>query len=389
MKYRKRHIWSWSFFRPLVKLVLKIKFNFSAPFNKIEGPCLLMCNHVTDWDPLFINAAFKQQMYFVTSEHLLRLGFVSKIIEFLQSPIARQKGGSAASTVKAIIRTVRDGRSVAFFPEGNRTWDGLTHDFPEATGKLVKSCAATLITYRLHGGYFSNPRWAGAKIRRGKMRGELIGVYSPEELKGMSGAEVNALIARDIFEDAYALQAEENIAYKGRNIAEHLETMLFICPKCGALHVMKSEGDRFYCTACGASARYTATGFIESEDFSYTTLTEWNNWQTERIHALCDEAGDSAVFEDSGWLLRRVHSGKSVERIAEGEVRLFRDRLELPGGISLPIGFISGMSLRGPVVLYIGTGDGDHYELRGCETSNVLKYLTACAYLGSPVGVGV
>ena len=179
MEHSKRHRIVWKLLQPVARLLLKIKFNYSAPTYAPKGPFIVLCNHVTDWDPIFVGAAFKEQMYFVTSEHLLRLGFVSKLIMWLQAPIARQKGGSAAGAVKAMLRAMKEGHNIGLFPEGNRTWDGVTRDFPASTGKLVRSCGGTLVTFRLSGGYFASPRWAGASTRRGRMRGQVVGTYSP------------------------------------------------------------------------------------------------------------------------------------------------------------------------------------------------------------------
>ena len=186
MEHSKRHRIVWKLLRPFARLLLKCKFNYSSPVYAPKGPFIVLCNHVTDWDPIFVGAAFKEQMYFVTSEHLLRLGFVSKLIMWLQAPIARQKGGSAAGAVKAMLRAMKEGHNIGLFPEGNRTWDGVTRDFPASTGKRVRSCGGTLVTFRLSGGYFASPRWAGASTRRGRMRGQVVGTYSPEELRAMT-----------------------------------------------------------------------------------------------------------------------------------------------------------------------------------------------------------
>ena len=182
MEYKKRHQRLWGFERFICRVLVKIKFNFSGKLNDPEGPYIVLSNHVTDWDPLMVGSTFRRHMYFVASEHIYRLGFLSKLISFFLSPIARQKGGNAAGTVKAILRTLKDGYNVCFFPEGNRSWDGRTWEFTESTGKLVRASGASLITYKLTGGYFSSPRWAGKSIRRGSMKGEIVGIYSPEEI---------------------------------------------------------------------------------------------------------------------------------------------------------------------------------------------------------------
>jgi len=389
MAYRKRHQLLWTLLRPLARLILKLKFNYTTGDHAPKGPFLLVCNHVTDWDPILVGAAFRTQMYFVTSEHVLRQGFVSRFIRWAQAPIARQKGGSAAGTVKAMLRTLRDGHNVGLFPEGNRCWDGVTGDFPASTAKLVRSSGAALVTFRLTGGYFSSPRWAGTSIRRGRMRGELAGVYTPEELRRMSAGEIRDLIAHDLYEDAYARQQEQPVPFRGRRLSEHLETLLFTCPKCGSLHRMRSRDDLFFCEECGFRVRYLPTGFLEGEELLFDNIRDWCARQDERLRALCEEAGNGPIFRDDAFDLYRVETARRLEKAGSGELRLFRDRLELPGGVTLPIPSISGMSLRGPSDLFIGTGEGDSYEVHTDEVRCTLKYLQACRLLGSPFEYGV
>lgn len=391
MEHHDRHAKVWRFLHPIVRFVLRIVLNCRIRPGKYEGPYLVLCNHTMDWDPLVAGAGFKDQMYFVTSEHLMRQGFISKVLNWLQAPITRQKGGNAAGTVKAILRHLKAGYNVCFFPEGNRCWDGVTRPFPPSTGKLVRSCGCRLITYRISGGYFSNPRWANSRLRRGKVDGQVVGSYSPEELRGMSADEINQLIARDLYEDAYARQKEENISYRGAKRAEQLETLLFACPKCGAMHRMESRGKFFRCLECGMKSEFTVKGYFQGGQLPFDTVLDWNSWQEERIKELCETAGDKPIFTDTQMQLYRVESARGLELLGEGELKLFKDRVELPGGELLSGSDIGGMSMRGAGHLYIGTFDGRHYMVRGKGKTVrcTVKYLSACGYLGFNVGAGV
>ncbi len=68
---------------------------------------------------------------------------------------------------------------------------------------------------------------------------------------------------------------------------------------------------------------------------------------------------------------------------------LYRDHLELPGSVSLPMDQITGMSLRGPTDLYIGSANGSSFLVRTHLNLCTHKYLSACSLLGAPVGFGV
>lgn len=390
MEHQKRHRAVWRLFRPLVRLILFFRFNYRCGTSSPKGPCIVVCNHVTDWDPLLVGSAFRHQMYFLASEHIMRLGFVSRLLDWLVHPIVRQKGGSAAGAVKEMLRVLKAGGSVALFPEGNRTWDGVTRDFPASTGKLAKTSGASLVTFRLRGGYLSSPRWSGDSVRRGEMRGELVKIYTPEELKGMSVTQINAAIARDIHVDAFEDQRSRPVLYRGRRLAENLETLLFVCPKCFSVGTLRSEDDRFSCGRCGFETRYALTGAFVGGDAPFPDVRSWNRWQDKRIEKLCSEAKDGEpIFSDEGLELYSVQTGRSSELIGRGAITLFRDHLELPGGISLPVGEITGMSLRGPTDLYIGSANGSSFLLRTHLALCTHKYLSACVFLGSPVGVGV
>ena len=390
MEHHARHSFVWKLVRPLVRLILWIRFNYRCRTVDPKGPCIVVCNHVTDWDPLLVGAAFREQMYFLSSEHIMRLGFVSRLLDWLVHPIVRQKGGSAAGAVKEMLRTLKGGCSVAFFPEGNRCWDGVTRDFPASTAKLVRAGGASLVTFRLRGGYLSSPRWSGNSARRGELRGELVKVYTPEEIGKMSLTQINAAIARDIHVDAFDDQRSRPVLYRGRRLAENLETLLFICPKCFSAGTLVSEDDFFRCRSCGFETRYAPTGAFIGGDAPFHDVRGWNRWQDKQIEKRCREASDDEpIFSDEGLELYSVQSGRSSELVGRGGIALYRDRLELPGEISLPLGEISGMALRGPTDLYIGTSNGGSFQLRTHLALCTHKYLSACVFLGCPLGVGV
>ena len=62
--------------------------------------------------------------------------------------------------------------------------------------------------------------------------------------------------------------------------------MLFWCPKCGKQHVMKTEGNRIFCTSCGNGATLTDTYELVPFDDSCVipeTQTKWFNMEREVI----------------------------------------------------------------------------------------------------------
>ena len=149
-------------------------------------------------------------MYFVASEHIARWKLAYRFIKYGFDPIIRYKGTTATTTVMEMLRAVRAGENVCMFPEGARSWDGVTAPIVGSTGKVIKSARCGLITYRIQGGYFVSPNWSEGGTRRGKIRGKVAHVYTREQIKAMSVEEINAAIAEDLYEDAYDRQEKES-----------------------------------------------------------------------------------------------------------------------------------------------------------------------------------
>ena len=382
-----RHQRVWTLVQPLVRLILWLRFRFKRTLAPVSGPFLLVSNHNTDWDPLMIHTCFKEQFYFVASEHLLRSGLGGKLVAWLQDPIPRQKSGGAADTVMTMMRRMRKGYGVCVFPEGNRSWDGTTAPFLASIGKLARSSGVPLVTYRLEGGYFASPRWSGNSARRGRMLGRVVNVYSPEELKSMKPAEICDHIREDIQEDAYARQRKDPVLFKGRRLAEHMETLLFLCPRCGRHHTLESHGDTVRCWKCGFSFTYLPTGFLSGQDIPFDNLRDWKRWQDGEIRRICDEADERPIFTDTQMRTDEVESSKRLKLLGKGDMRLYKDRLELPG-VTLPIKEITGVAVQGPQNIYFTAGE-HHYLVRSDMLRCTVKYLTACSHLNGDADYSV
>ena len=76
----KRHTRIFSLCRVILRLYVKGKFNYRGEeISGIDGPFLLLANHNTDFDPLFLGASSRQHMYFVATEKITRMGFWSRL----------------------------------------------------------------------------------------------------------------------------------------------------------------------------------------------------------------------------------------------------------------------------------------------------------------------
>lgn len=371
-----RHRRNWKLLRFVLTPFLRLFLRYSGESCVCERPTLILSNHTTDYDPLLIATCFPRHMYFVASEHIFRWGLASRVIRRLVDPIVRVKSRGAGDTVREIRRRIEAGANVHIFAEGNRSWNGVTGFISPATGRLVKSCGCELVTYTLHGGYLKSPRWA-KRERRGRMYGRLAGRYSAEEIGAMSADEINAVIARDLHVDAYA---EDTGRYPGRERAMYLETALFVCPECGGIATLCSEGDRLFCKSCGMELCYDEYGRFRGEagEPRFTNVRDWDAWQRGEIARRAEEyrnSGDSSkpflVCENEE--ARLVSEGRGEEVIATGSLAFFADALTLPDGERIAYADIRAMSGQGRRRLSFTTDDGRFIELcAGAPRATVL-----------------
>ena len=362
----------WKLLVRLLTPLVKWRFNFKADLYNLEGPCLVVANHVTTWDAIIMAVSFPNHpVHYVASEHLFRHGFLSKLLEYFLAPIARRKASTAADTVMKSLRRLKAGQVVCLFAEGEACWDGVSIDIFPATGKMARTSGATLMTYRLEGGYPSVPRWT-KKIRKGEMRGKIVGVYKPEELKKMKPDEINTLINRDLYENAWDRQRQERIKFKAKNRAERIECGYFLCPRCEKIGGIKGVGDHVTCT-CGFDVVYTEECFLEPAA-PFEDLRQWDLWQKEKFNAMDFEEGQ-LMFSDPGLNLKEIDEKHGEKLLCTGEVRQYPDAIEC-GEHRFEYADINHMSMVKMKILLFTVGD-KYYEIRSKGDMCLRKYLAA------------
>ena len=371
--HEKRHARVFAVCSALMRPVMRWLLNYHGePIPNTDGPMLLLCNHNTDFDCILLGMAAPKLTYFVATESVTRMGLLSRIVMGGFDPILHVKGLQGAATTREMLGRIKAGYSVALFPEGNRSFDGLTCAIPSATGKVARISGATLVTYRLTGGYFTTPRW-GRGIRKGRMDGHVMGIYTPEMLKGMKTAEIQAAIEKDLWTDAYAEQAEHPAGFRSRNGAEYLESMLFLCPECGGIGTLRSHKNELNCI-CGCRLTYTEYGFLRDGVGNERTITVLDRAQRLRLSELAGAAGDGPLFSDEV-TLRRIGAAHAVESEERVTLCAYRNRI-VAGEHIFRLDSLEGASIvqRNLLILH-EDGGREHFECVGEAAFNALKYL--------------
>jgi 1-acyl-sn-glycerol-3-phosphate acyltransferase len=111
--------------RVLVIPIAKVAFNLhyhgveNEPRNE-EGPYILICNHISNPDPVFLCVGLKQQQpYFMAKKELFKVPVLGALVKALGAyPVNRS--GADVSAIKNTIATLNSGRCIGIFPQGHR-----------------------------------------------------------------------------------------------------------------------------------------------------------------------------------------------------------------------------------------------------------------------------
>jgi 1-acyl-sn-glycerol-3-phosphate acyltransferase len=186
-KTKKKQPW----IRPRHKVVREIlyytlgtycKLRYNAKVEKFkeweDRPYCILLNHQTPFDQFFVGMSVKGNIYYLATEDIFSLGWVSDLIRWLINPIPIKKQTSDVRAVMTCLRVAKEGGSICIAPEGNRTYSGRTEYMSPAIIPLVKKMGMPILLYRLEGGYGVQPRWSNV-TRRGKMRCYVSRVIMP------------------------------------------------------------------------------------------------------------------------------------------------------------------------------------------------------------------
>ncbi len=360
----------------ILKPYSRIKYGIKIEkFKEHNGrQYLILLNHQTPFDQFFTGMAFKGAVYYLATEDIFSMGWVSSVIKYLVAPIPIKKQTTDVHAVINCIRVVKEGGTIAIAPEGNRTYSGRTEYMNPSIAFLAKKLGLPIAIFRIEGGYGVEPRWSD-KTRRGKMRGYVSRVIEPEEYMLMDNDALHKLIAEELYVD----EARADACFYSKRSAEYLERLIYICPKCG-LSTFKSYGDTVECTKCHLKAKYLPTKEFESEDgLPFRFVADWYDYQKDFMNSLdVTEYKATPLFKDSASFSEViVYKNKQMLR-KEADITLYGDRVVVDEGGADEITFrfddVTAASVLGRNKLNI-YHDKRVYQLKGDKSFNAIKYV--------------
>jgi len=367
-----RHRVVYALLRPLLRPYVRWHYGIQVERFREEGdrPYLIVMNHQTGFDQFFVAMAFRQPIYYLATEDIFSMGWVSSLIRWLVAPIPIRKQTTDIQAVKNCIRVAREGGTICLAPEGNRTFHGRTVYMNPSIASLTKKLGLPLAVFRIEGGYGIQPRWSDV-VRKGKMRAYVSRVMEPEEYQNMTGAELFAVIEKELSVDEVKVTGE----FRHKKNAEFLERAMYVCPWCG-LTTFESHDDIIRCRKCGREVRHLPTKELKGIgfEFPHRFVGDWYDAQKAYVNGLdLTMLTEEPLYEETV-RVSRVHASKYKELLKkEATVRLYGDRITLDDRV-FPLDTVGAVVVLGKNKLNIYDGQ-EILQLKGSKRFNALKYV--------------
>lgn len=291
---------------------------------------IVISNHSDALDPIYVLCSLRRYIRIVMGDHVILNPVVRFILQTLSGWIVKGRDNPPSVLINDIKASISEGVPVGLYAEGAITPNGETGFFSPRTGQLVKDLGVALITYRVKGGFFHTPRW-GTGLRNGRVYGRVVNEYSPEQLSEMTAEEVNEVIKNDIYVNAFEEQKKQLRHYKGKNLAQHIERILYICPHCKSVGTLHSKGQYLECD-CGYKVEFGRDGFFHQceNPLIFDSVLDWDKWQKiiwkEKVLSTPD---GELIFEECEQPVYSLVKRKKIKLSDNAILRLYKDRFEI------------------------------------------------------------
>lgn len=217
------------------------------------GAGIIVANHATLFDPIWVYAMLKRPVYFAATEDLFRKRFLGRLISWFGA-FPKRKAASDMTALRSIFSIAEKGGLVGLFPEGVRTWDGTNQPLFTGIAKLIRRLGVPVYVCRLEGAYLVYPRWA-RHWRRLPLKGVFSRLYDGQSIPGDDDKILSDLAAAIRGTD-FEIPVPVPSGRRG-GLAVNVTRVLYRCPSCGTMEGLKLvrpfSTNMIECSSCFSS----------------------------------------------------------------------------------------------------------------------------------------
>ena len=323
----------------IMKARLRTRFIFKVRPSEDKEPFVLVSNHASRNDYVFtVPAVWPHRLNFVVGYNEF-FRFPTALLLKAAQVIPKRNFVPDVHTIQSVFRIIRQGGHVMFMPEGMSSITGMAQPVMPGTGKLLRKLGVTVYYTRISGGYLTYTKHC-LDEHIGRTEVVVDRLFSKDELATLSETQIEERMNRFLAHDDYIWNAGRHIPFAGKGqMAKKLDTLLYLCPKCGALYQMSCEGNTMTCNACGNRIEIGEDYAIRPatpESVCPPLVTDWTLLERERAAREVRREG----FRFSDWVkvgmlpdYKYLTGDNPSEICGEGTLTLYREGLHFEGSI--------------------------------------------------------
>ena len=249
-----------------------------------KEPCLILMNHSSLIDLEIASILFFPKRYGIVTTSDSFVGPLMRWLLPLLGCIPTKKFVTDVSLIRDMEYLLKEKKtSVLMYPEASYSFDGTATPLPRKMGVLLKKLGVPVVTVITQGAFARQPLYNCLRKRKVKTSADVTCLFTKEDLKNMSVAELDAKLDEAFSFDNFRWQQENQVIINEPDRAEGLNRILYKCPHCLTEGQTRGEGTTLTCTNCGAVSTLTELGFLEAENAAFHHIPDWYRWQRQEV----------------------------------------------------------------------------------------------------------
>ena len=249
-----------------------------------KEPCLILMNHSSFIDLEIASHIFFPKRYGIVTTSDSFVGPIMRWLMPLLGCIPTQKFVSDVSLIRDIQYMLKEKKtSVLMYPEASYSFDGTATPLPRKMGILLKKLGVPVVTVITQGAFARQPLYNGLKKRKVKVHADVTCLFTAEDLKAMSVAELDKKLDEAFGFDNFRWQQENKVVIDEPFRADGLNRILYKCPHCNAEGKTEGKGTKLICRNCGAEYELTELGYLQADNAIFTHVPDWYRWEREEV----------------------------------------------------------------------------------------------------------
>ncbi|HYG57535.1 MAG TPA: lysophospholipid acyltransferase family protein [Symbiobacteriaceae bacterium] len=119
--------------------------------NVPQGPCLFICNHLSNADGVTLYRALRPKVVFFLAGVKLQDTVMTRVVANAMDTIPIRPGSPDVEALKRAVETLRHGQSVLIFPEGTRSRTGALLRAKKGAALIARRAGVPIVPVALTG----------------------------------------------------------------------------------------------------------------------------------------------------------------------------------------------------------------------------------------------